>query len=126
MKTRPLVTAATVIVAISMADMASAANAKKGKKQFRKCVACHTVKRDGKHKIGPNLFNIVGRPAGKAEGYNYSKAMRASNLTWDAATLDAFIKKPRSVIKKTKMSFAGIKQDNRRAQLIAYLKTFTE
>ena len=57
------------------------------------------------------------------KGYRYSKAMKASGLTWDEATLDKFLKKPKKLVKKTKMGFPGLKKDSQRADIIAYLKT---
>ena len=93
-----------------------------GAKVFNKCKACHTIKEGGKHKVGPNLHNIVGRAAGVAEGYRYSKAMAKSGITWDEVTLIAFLEKPRKYVKGTKMSFAGLKKLADRENVIAYLK----
>jgi cytochrome c len=93
-----------------------------GAKVFNKCKACHTLKEGGKHKVGPNLHNIVGRAAGVAERYRYSKAMAKSGITWDEATLIAFLEKPRKYVKGTKMSFAGLKKLADRENVIAYLK----
>ena len=114
------VCAAAVIAAtasFAQADVAA------GKKVFKKCKACHTVNKGGKKRIGPNLFGIVGRKAGMSEGFKYSKAMKNSGIMWDDANLDGFIKKPRKFMKGTKMSFGGIKKEQQRKDLIAYLKT---
>ena len=99
-----------------------AGDAKKGEKVYSKCKACHTIKKGGKNKVGPNLYGVVGRKAAKMKGYRYSKAMKNSDITWDEATLDKFLKKPKKLIKKTKMAYRGLKKDSQRADLIAYLK----
>ncbi len=123
-----LVTGATAaIVALALAaGAAQAADVKKGKKVFNKCKACHTVKKGGAKKIGPNLYGVVGRKAAMIEGFKYSSAMKESGLTWDEATLDKFLKKPKKMVKKTKMSFAGLRKDKQRANVIAYLKSHSE
>ncbi|MBC8338105.1 MAG: cytochrome c family protein [Rhodospirillales bacterium] len=112
---------ASALALTSGAAMA-AGDAGKGKKVFNKCKACHSTEA-GKKKIGPSMFGIVGRKAGTTEGYRFSEAMKASGLTWDEATLDKFLKKPKTLVKKTKMSFAGLKKDSQRADVIAYLNT---
>ncbi|MCC3306498.1 c-type cytochrome [Sneathiella sp. HT1-7] len=115
-----------VSLAISLAATSAFADgdAAKGEKVFKKCKACHTIEQGGKNKIGPNLFGIVGKKSGSAEGYKYSKAMENADLTWDEATLNEYLKKPKALVKGTKMSFAGLKKESDRDNLIAYLKTF--
>ncbi len=92
-----------------------------GEKVFKKCKVCHSFD-PGKKKIGPHLMGVVGRKSGSVEGYKYSKAMAAADITWDEANLDKFLTKPKAFLKKTKMSFGGLKKESQRADLIAYLK----
>ncbi len=112
-------------LAVSMATPAAmaAGDVKKGQKVFKKCKACHTVKEGGKNKVGPNLFGIYGKEAAKVDGFKYSKAMKGAGLTWDEATLDGFLKKPKKYLKGTKMSFAGLRKEKDRKNIIAYLET---
>ncbi len=93
-----------------------------GKTAFNKCVACHSIK-EGENKIGPSLHGVVGRPSHSIEGFNYSDAMKAYNVTWDPATLDHYLADPRGVVTGTKMIFVGLKKDDERANVIAYLET---
>jgi len=99
----------------------AAGDAAAGEKVFKKCKTCHTFD-PGKKKIGPHLKGVIGRKAGAVEGYKYSKAMKAADITWDAANLDEFLKKPKAFMKGTKMSFSGLKKDNQRADVIAYIE----
>ncbi len=93
-----------------------------GKTIFAKCMVCHSPDA-GVNKVGPSLHGIVGRPSHSISDYNYSPAMQAYNVTWDEAALDKYLVEPRAVVVGTKMIFAGIKKDQDRQNLIAYLKT---
>jgi cytochrome c len=116
-----------LFAALATASLASGAaladgDAEAGKKVFNKCKACHAVE-EGKNKIGPSLFGVVGSAAGSVDGYKYSSSMAESGLTWDEETLDAFLKKPKDVVSGTKMTFAGLRKEDERDDVIAYLKT---
>jgi cytochrome c len=86
------------------------------------CGICHSVQ-PGQNKIGPTLSGIVGRKTGSVPGYSYSPPNQAANLTWDAATLDKYLEAPRATIPGTKMTYGGLKDADKRANLIAYLAT---
>jgi cytochrome c len=100
-------------------------DAAKGAKVFNKCKACHALEA-GKNKIGPSLHGLMGRAAGTAEGFKYSDAMAGSGLTWDEATLDQYLADPKGFIPGNKMVFVGVKKDDQRADVIAYLKEATQ
>lgn len=89
---------------------------------FAQCKACHSVE-PGKHGIGPSLAGVFGASAGHADGFAYSTAMTSSGLTWDEATLDTYLQSPFKAVPGTKMAYAGLKDDAKRAELIEYLKT---
>lgn len=111
------------IGSLSLAGSALAADAAAGEKFAKvQCGICHTFDA-GKNKIGPSLFGVVGRKAGTAEGFSYSEANKSSGLTWDTATLDKYLTKPSAVVPGTKMAYAGIKDDGKRADVIAFLET---
>jgi len=100
--------------------VALAGDAKKGKKVFRKCKACHKVK-EGKNGAGPSLYKILGANAASVEGFKYSQAMIDSGLVWNAETLTTFLKKPKALVPGTKMAFGGLKKEKQIVDLIAYL-----
>jgi len=110
-----------LITFILIVSIANAADPVKGKKVFKKCVACHSLQ-EGKNKMGPPLNNLLGRKAGSMKGYKYSKAMKNSGVVWNEESLDKFLTKPRKFIPKTKMSFRGIKKKSLRDDLIFFLK----
>lgn len=99
-------------------------DAGKGEKVFKKCKACHDVGADAKNKVGPELNGIVGRPVASIESFKYSKAMTefgAGGKVWDEATLTEYLHKPKALVPKTKMAFAGLKKDDDIENVIAYL-----
>jgi cytochrome c len=119
-----LLVASAVFIAFSHEGQAQ--DPGKGEKVFNKCKACHTLGAGEKNKVGPNLHGVFGRAAGTVEGFKYSKAMMDSGVVWSEETLDAYLTKPRDFIPKNKMTFAGLKKDDQRADLIAYLKEATK
>ncbi len=106
------------------ADAALAADPAAGEKAYAVCKACHQVGETAKNVIGPKLNGIVGSPAGAVEGFKYSDAMKNSGLTWDEATLTEYLKNPKAKVPGTKMAFAGLKDDTKLADVIAYLGQF--
>ncbi|TNE36427.1 MAG: cytochrome c family protein [Alphaproteobacteria bacterium] len=102
--------------------MASADPAK-GEKIFKKCHACHNAEEGAGAKIGPDLYGILDRPKGSAEGFSYSSGMKEKGGNWTYEDLYHFLKKPSAFIDGTKMSFAGLKKPEDRADIIAFLRT---
>ena len=95
-------------------------------KVFKKCKACHVVDAE-KHKTGPHLVNIMGRAAGSADGYKkYSKAMKSSGIVWNEETLNGYLEKPKTYVKGTRMVFAGLRKEEDRGNVIAYLKSYSK
>lgn len=97
------------------------ANYASGMEHFRECRACHTIAENGGNRAGPNLYGVIGRAAGAAPNFNYSAHMRASGITWDAATLDRWITKPNDVVPGTYMAFRGFQDPTVRRDVIAYI-----
>ena len=92
-----------------------------GKAVFNQCKACHQVGPEAKNGVGPILNGIVGRKAGEGAAYNYSDANKNSGLTWDEATLRAYLTDPKAKVPGTKMIFPGIKREKQLDDLMAYL-----
>ena len=119
--------AQATIIGLGLTAMASsAALAAEVPKAAKACTACHSFEA-GKNKLGPSLHGVMGRTPGTAEGFTkYSKAMteygQAGNV-WDAETMDAFLTKPRTAIKGTKMAYPGQKKPEKRAAIIEFLSS---
>ena len=100
---------------MAMGDVAS------GEKVFKKCAACHSIAKGGKNKIGPALYNVVGRQVGGVSDYKYSKALSEYKKNWTFEELNGFLLKPSKWIKGTKMAYAGLRKESDRASVIKYL-----
>ena len=103
---------------------ARAQDAAAGEKVYAQCRACHQVGETAKNLVGPILNGVVGQKAGTRDGYSYSAAMKDSGLTWNEATFAEYIQNPRAKVAGTKMIYAGLKDEKRIADLLAYLKQF--
>lgn len=102
---------------------------KRGEKVFKKCRSCHKVGAAAKNGVGPPLNGLFQRPAGAIEGFKYSASMRragADGLIWDHHTLDIYLENPKSLISKTRMNFRGLKDKTDRADVMAYLRQFSD
>jgi len=126
----PEAVAAACLAAAVLAGPAWAeGDAAKGERVFKKCAACHAVGEGAGNRVGPHLNELFGRPAGGLEDFKYSKGMSAageSGMVWDEESLADFLEKPRDVIKGTRMTFAGLRKAEERADVIAYLRSFSE
>jgi cytochrome c len=112
-----------LIAAILLAGAGSAyadGDAARGEKRFEECATCHTLER-GVNNVGPSLYGIFDRKAGKIDDFRYSPAMKRSGITWTAQTLDMFIADPQKEVPGNRMPFAGMPDAGDRADLIAYL-----
>ena len=96
-------------------------DAERGRKLYFQCRACHSLKHNEPHKVGPNLFDIFDKRAAIENGFNYSSALKNSELIWNLETLDLWLEKPYELVPENKMIFSGIKDKNDRDDLLAYL-----
>jgi cytochrome c len=119
------VTAATEAAAAEtggndFASLVASADAKAGKKIFRKCRACHKVE-DGKNGVGPSLWGVVNRDVASVEGYKYSDAMIAKEGDWTGLEIFTYLENPKAVVPGSKMTFPGLKDAQDRANVIVFL-----
>ena len=113
-----------VVLMISGVVPCQAANGdpRRGAQIYQRCLACHSLEYN---RSGPRHCGLFGRQAGTLPGYAYSKAMKASGITWDESSLNRFLENPLKTLPGTKMAYAGVKDPQERADLIAYLRQAT-
>jgi cytochrome c len=115
-------------VALALTAGTATADTAAGEAVFKKCRVCHSVEQ-GKKKVGPSLYGVVGRTPGTLDGYKYSDSMKAfgaGGASWDAATLSTYLINPRATVTKTKMMFPGLKNEADRTAVIAYLDSLDD
>ena len=95
-----------------------------GKIMYMRCIPCHTVTKNGRNLVGPNLWGIVDSRAGTREGFQgYSESLKKSDILWSRETLDLYIKDPAAFLPGTNMIYKGLPKEKDRAALLAYLET---
>lgn len=130
MKVKMSVAIATLLMALPLAAHAEG-DAANGEKIFKKCKICHQVGDKAKDGVGPVLNGVIGRTAGTLESFDkkYSAAMKekgAGGLVWSEETIAQYLSDPKGFVPKNKMAFIGLKKEQERADVIAYLKTFSK
>lgn len=108
-----------------IAPLLAEADIDAGQSVFKKCASCHTIEQGGQNKVGPNLYDVVGRPIASVEGFGYSSALISygEGKEWSYAELNGFLHKPKEHVPGTSMGFAGLKKTEDRANLVAWLRT---
>ncbi len=112
-------------LSVTMAGHAVAQDAAAGEKDFLVCRACHQIGPNAKNAVGPVLSGVIGRKAGTYPGYAYSPANKDSGIVWSPEALNKYLTSPQTVVPHTKMIFPGVKDPQKRKDIIAYLEQFT-
>lgn len=112
--------------AVDLASLLAAYDPAAGKKAFRKCKSCHTSGKGGGNRVGPNLWDVVGREKGAVAGFRYSDAMMRKGGAWTYQDLDHFIANPRTFVMGTKMSLKGLSNPTERAALLGFLRNLSD
>lgn len=126
MKSTLLVTA-VVFAGLTGSGLAQDGDPERGKRVFTRCQVCHAIGEGAVNKVGPHLNGVVGRQWATVEGYNYSNDLVAGGeegRVWDEETLHAYLENPKQVAPRGKMAFPGLRSEEERADVIAYIKQF--
>jgi cytochrome c len=118
--------AAALLLGLGTAAPAAAQDAAAGQRVFNQCRACHTVDQGGRNGVGPNLHGVVGRRAASIEGFRYSANMRQlaeGGLAWTTDNLQRYLANPKDLVPQGTMAFAGLRNEQQRNDVIAYLET---
>jgi len=116
----------TLPVIQPIAPLLASADIAAGEKAFKRCATCHTFEKDGANKVGPNLYNVVGGTKGAISGFAYSDALTTMGGDWSYDDLNAFLTKPKDFMAGTKMTFAGVKKAQDRANIIVFLRRYAD
>lgn len=111
---------------VPLADLLAKADPKKGEADTKACQACHNFEKGAGPKVGPPLYGVVGRPKGSIAGFDYSAGMKAKGGNWTYEDLNTFITDPKAFVNGTKMAFSGIPEAEKRADVLAYLRTLSD
>lgn len=125
----PVLVSAAILAAGPVFAAERLGDAENGEKVFRKCKSCHQVGKGAEDRTGPHLNGVFGRRAAAHDGFNYSASMKRAGddgLFWTAETLDAYVENPRALVSKTRMAFRGVKDPDDRADLLAYLRIYSD
>ena len=104
----------------------ASASAERGAGLAKQCQICHNTEEGKGPKIGPDLYGVVDRPVASMPGFNYSAALKAKGGKWTFAELNKWLDDPKGYVKCTSMSFAGLKSETKRADVVAYLNTLSK
>lgn len=109
----------------SLAQLLTEATAEQGQKVSKKCTACHTFTKGGANRVGPNLWNLLGRDIASVDGYAYSSALKEKQGKWDYETVARFLGNPKGFAKGTKMTYR-LRKPEQQAQILVYLRSLSD
>ncbi|MBK8211029.1 MAG: cytochrome c family protein [Rhodospirillales bacterium] len=123
---RTVVLGLGLLTAVAFVPQVRGADIALGEQVFKKCERCHTVDAGGAQAEGPNLHGIFGRKAGTAPGWQFSDAMKASNVVWNRQNMDEYLAKPKEFMPDGTMNFPGLRKPEERQAVIDYLEQATK